>query len=55
MEKHRPVLFCSHRWGAEEATFHDIVAGYGKSKAGYQKILFLLATGRCPWSAIFLD
>jgi hypothetical protein len=50
-----PCTILSYRWAAEEAIFHDMVAGYGKSKAGYQKILFLLATGHCPWSAIFLD
>jgi hypothetical protein len=28
----------SHRWGAEEVTFKNLVDGTGKSKAGYSKI-----------------
>lgn len=30
----------SHRWGAEEVTFKDLMDGTGKSKAGYGKIQF---------------
>ncbi|KAL5325505.1 hypothetical protein ACEPPN_006632 [Leptodophora sp. 'Broadleaf-Isolate-01'] len=30
----------SHRWGAEEVTYHDLLDGTGKSKAGYGKIQF---------------
>jgi hypothetical protein len=30
----------SHRWGAEEVTFKDLIDGTGKSKAGYSKIRF---------------
>ncbi|KAE8446435.1 Vegetative incompatibility protein HET-E-1 [Mollisiaceae sp. DMI_Dod_QoI] len=30
----------SHRWGAEEVTFKDLVEGTSKSKAGYSKIQF---------------
>jgi hypothetical protein len=30
----------SHTWGAEEATFKDLMDGTGKSKAGYNKIRF---------------
>ncbi|KAH8653982.1 hypothetical protein BGZ60DRAFT_473175 [Tricladium varicosporioides] len=30
----------SHRWEAEEVTFQDLMAGTGKSKAGYRKIQF---------------
>lgn len=30
----------SHRWGAEEVTFKDLIDGTGKSKAGYNKIRF---------------
>ena len=30
----------SHRWGAEEVTFKDLIDGTGKSKAGYGKIQF---------------
>jgi hypothetical protein len=28
----------SHRWGAEEVTFKDLMDGASKSKAGYGKI-----------------
>jgi hypothetical protein len=28
----------SHRWGAEEVTFEDLMDGTGKSKAAYSKI-----------------
>jgi len=30
----------SHRWGAEEVTFADLINNTGKSKAGYNKIRF---------------
>ncbi|KAM3074278.1 hypothetical protein ACMFMF_006294 [Clarireedia jacksonii] len=30
----------SHRWGAEEVTFRDLIDGTSKSKAGYVKIRF---------------
>ena len=30
----------SHRWGAEEVTFKDLIDGTSKSKAGYSKIQF---------------
>jgi hypothetical protein len=30
----------SHRWGAEEVTYNDLLDGTGKSKAGYGKIQF---------------
>jgi hypothetical protein len=30
----------SHRWGAEEVTFKDLIDGTSKSKAGYSKIRF---------------
>lgn len=30
----------SHRWGAEEITFKDLIDGTSKSKAGYSKIRF---------------
>jgi hypothetical protein len=30
----------SHRWGAEEVTFKDLIDGTSKSKAGYGKIQF---------------
>ena len=30
----------SHRWGAEEVTFRDLIDGTSKSKAGYSKIRF---------------
>jgi hypothetical protein len=30
----------SHRWGAEEVTFKDLIDGTSKSKAGYNKIQF---------------
>ncbi|KAH6703057.1 putative vegetative incompatibility protein HET-E-1 [Leptodontidium sp. MPI-SDFR-AT-0119] len=30
----------SHRWGAGEVTYHDLLDGTGKSKAGYGKIQF---------------
>ena len=30
----------SHRWGAEEVTYNDLLKGTGKSKAGYRKIRF---------------
>ncbi|KAM3066459.1 hypothetical protein ACMFMG_012044 [Clarireedia jacksonii] len=30
----------SHRWGAEEVTFKDMIEGTSKSKAGYSKIQF---------------
>ncbi|KAH8658829.1 heterokaryon incompatibility protein-domain-containing protein [Tricladium varicosporioides] len=30
----------SHRWGAEEFTFKDVIDGTGKSNAGYNKIRF---------------
>ncbi|PMD58824.1 heterokaryon incompatibility [Hyaloscypha bicolor E] len=30
----------SHRWGAEEVTFKDVIDGTGKRKAGYGKIRF---------------
>jgi hypothetical protein len=30
----------SHRWGAEEVTFKDLMNGTGKSKASYGKIQF---------------
>ncbi|OBT67029.1 hypothetical protein VE03_04521 [Pseudogymnoascus sp. 23342-1-I1] len=30
----------SHRWGAEEVTFKDLMDGMSKSKAGYNKIRF---------------
>ncbi len=30
----------SHTWGAEEVTFKDIMDGTGRSKVGYEKILF---------------
>ncbi|KAL5347679.1 Vegetative incompatibility protein HET-E-1 [Pseudogymnoascus australis] len=30
----------SHRWGAEEVTFKDLIDGTSKSKAGYGKIRF---------------
>jgi hypothetical protein len=30
----------SHRWGAEEVTFKDLMNGTDKSKAGYGKIQF---------------
>jgi hypothetical protein len=30
----------SHTWGAEEVTFGEMMAGTGKSKAGYDKIRF---------------
>ncbi|KAG4428249.1 hypothetical protein IFR05_016268 [Cadophora sp. M221] len=30
----------SHRWGAEEVTYNDVLNGMGKSKAGYGKIQF---------------
>jgi hypothetical protein len=30
----------SHRWGAEEVTFKDLMNGTGRSKAGYGKIQF---------------
>jgi hypothetical protein len=30
----------SHRWGAEEVTFMDLIDGTGKSKASYSKIQF---------------
>ncbi|PQE27753.1 hypothetical protein CJF31_00009986 [Rutstroemia sp. NJR-2017a BVV2] len=30
----------SHRWGAEEVTFMDLIDGISKSKAGYSKIQF---------------
>jgi hypothetical protein len=30
----------SHRWGAEEVTFKDLIDSTGKSKAGYSKIQF---------------
>jgi hypothetical protein len=28
----------SHRWGAEEANFKDLMNGTGKSKAGYSGV-----------------
>ena len=28
----------SHRWGAEEVTFKDLIDGISKSEAGYGKI-----------------
>jgi hypothetical protein len=28
----------SHRWGAEEVTFKDLIDGTSKTKAGYGKI-----------------
>jgi hypothetical protein len=30
----------SHRWGAEEVIFADLMISTGKSKAGYNKIQF---------------
>ena len=30
----------SHRWGAEEITFKDLIDGTSKSKAGYNKLRF---------------
>jgi hypothetical protein len=30
----------SHRWGAEEVTFKDLIDGTSKVKAGYGKIQF---------------
>jgi hypothetical protein len=30
----------SHRWGAEEITFKDLIDGTSKDKAGYGKIQF---------------
>src|SRR4051794_20265853 len=30
----------SHRWGAEEVTYNDLLDGTGKSKVGYGKIQF---------------
>jgi hypothetical protein len=35
-----PYAILSHTWGAEEVTFKDIIEGTGKSKVGYEKILF---------------
>ena len=35
-----PYAILSHTWGAEEVTFKDIIDGTGKSKVGYEKILF---------------
>jgi hypothetical protein len=37
-----PYAILSHTWGihSEEVTFHDLVHGTGKSKAGYHKIRF---------------
>ncbi|KAH7309255.1 hypothetical protein BKA65DRAFT_519504 [Rhexocercosporidium sp. MPI-PUGE-AT-0058] len=30
----------SHRWGAEEVTYNNLLDGTGRSKAGYGKIQF---------------
>lgn len=35
-----PYAILSHTWGDEEFLFEDLVNGTGKSKAGYEKILF---------------
>lgn len=35
-----PYAILSHTWGVEEVTFKDIIDGTGRSKVGYEKILF---------------
>jgi hypothetical protein len=35
-----PYAILSHRWGDEEFLFENLVNKTGKSKAGYEKILF---------------
>jgi len=35
-----PHAVLSHTWGDEEVTFHELVAGTGKNKAGCDKIRF---------------
>jgi hypothetical protein len=35
-----PYAILSHTWGDDEFLFEDLVNGTGKSKAGYEKILF---------------
>jgi hypothetical protein len=39
-----PYAILSHTWGADsdEVTFNDIIEGTGKSKAGYEKIRFIV-------------
>jgi hypothetical protein len=37
----------SHRWGAEEVTFADLINSTGKSKAGYSKIRFCGEQAKC--------
>jgi hypothetical protein len=35
-----PHAILSHTWGGDEFLFEDLVNDTGKSKAGYEKILF---------------
>jgi hypothetical protein len=35
-----PYAILSHTWGIEEVTFEDIAGARGRTKAGYEKILF---------------
>jgi hypothetical protein len=37
----------SHRWGAEEVTFKDMIDGTSKSKAGYGKLRFCGEQAKC--------
>ncbi|CAK1363830.1 unnamed protein product [Cercospora beticola] len=41
-DKHPPYAILSHTWGDEDAelTFKDVQDGLGKSKAGFQKVIF---------------
>jgi hypothetical protein len=42
-----PYAILSHRWGAEEVTFPDLIKDNGKSKAGRRRIMFCSKQADC--------